>query len=220
MKKVRTLSFIFGFLFTILPVMGQELFVPPLINLFRFSFNQDTKNLPNMRIWGWAKDKIAYTIETENMGGRAIQFYVRDLVTYEFVFSYVTDQPRVDDYYSDAESLEDITRIVDGFNRFEIEYFNNNILPLPIKIDNVQYKCTINIEYNTNIRMEKNFVKSYSIIIEMPDGSSFVKTFSDINYCWVELCGYFINPIDNKIVIVTCEKWDEYNAFYKFIGVN
>jgi hypothetical protein len=200
--------------------MGQELFVPPLINLFRFSFNQDTKNLPNMRIWGWAKDKIAYTIETENRGERAIQFYVQNLVTYEFIFSFVTEQFKVNDYYSDSESLEGIERIVDGFNRFEIEYFNNNILPLPIRIDNVQYKCTINFEYNTNIRLEKNFIKSYSITVEMPDGNSFVKTFSDINYYWVELCGYFINPVDNKIVIVTCEKWNEYNTYYKFIGVN
>jgi hypothetical protein len=86
MKKIMPPLFILGFLFTVLPVMGQDFFVPPLINLSRFSFGQDENNLPNMRIWGWARDKIAYTIETETLYEKAIQFYVKDLVTDEFVF--------------------------------------------------------------------------------------------------------------------------------------
>jgi hypothetical protein len=221
MKKEMLLLCILGLLFTVLPVMSQDFFVPPLINLSRFSFGHDKENLPNMRIWGWARDKIAYTIETETLYEKTIQFYVEDLVTDEFVFSYVTDQPpRINDYYSDTESLEGIKRIVNGFDEFEIKYVNNDILPFPIKNDNKEYKCAITFEYNTNIRMEKNFVKSYLISVEMPDGKLFLKTFPDLNYYWVELCGYFINPFDNKIVIVVCEKRNEYNTYYKFIGVN
>jgi hypothetical protein len=229
MKKIMLPLFILEYLFVVFPVMGQDFFVPPLINLSRFSFSQDERNpttmriwgLPNMRIWGWAKDKIAYSVETEDFYDKAVQFYVKDLVTDEFVFSYVTEQFRVvNDYYSDIESLEDIKRIVDGFDKLGIQYFNNDILPFPIKYNNEQYKCTITFEYNTNIRLEKNFVKSYSISVEMPGDKLFSKTFTDLNYYFVELCGYFINPSDNKIVIVICEKWNKYNTYYKFIGVN
>jgi hypothetical protein len=219
MKKKSVYNFLF-FLFVSLPVMGQEFFVPPLINLSSYAFENDRKNLPDMRIWGWAKDKIAYTIETESSFGNCIQFYVKDLVTDEFIFSYVTEQFKVDDYYSDSESLEDIKRITDGFNQFEIQHIDTRLLPFPIENNNSQYKCTIAVEYSVNKRLEKHFVKSYSITIEDPRGELIVKTYSDLNYYWVELCGYFINPIDNKIVVVTCEKRNEYNTYYRFIGIN
>jgi hypothetical protein len=75
----------------------------------------------------------------------------------------VTEQFKVNDYYNDTESLNDIKRIISGFDRFEIKYVNNDILPFPIRNNNEQYKCTITFEYNTNIKLEKNFVKSYSI---------------------------------------------------------
>jgi hypothetical protein len=208
-----------------LPVIGQDFFVPPLINLFKYSLNQDTASLPNMRIWGWANDKIAYTIETERHYEKSIQFYVQNLATNEFIFSYVTDEysnfnDYYNDYYSDPESMENIRKKIDMFKTFGIVYFNNPLHPFPINYNNEQYRCTINIEYNVNKRIEKYFVKSYSITVEMPDSKSIIKTFSGLNYLWVELCGYFINPVDNKLIVVICEKRYENIAYYKFILIN
>ena len=116
--------------------------------------------------------------------------------------------------------MEDIKEITDGFNEFGIKYVNTRFLPFPVENNNLRYICTIAVEYGVNKRIEKHFVKSYSITIKKPDGELIVKTYSDLNYYWVELCGYFINPFDNKIVVVTCEKWNEHDTYYRFIGIN
>jgi hypothetical protein len=224
---------IFGFIFCLAQSLSaQNLVFPPKINLFKYSVSisqYSLYGLPNIRIWGWSKNgKVAYSIERwiEGRGGQKIDFIIFDLINDTIVFELKMDSYEQDDFTD--ESLYNLFKnnILNTMEMHNIIEQRTEYLQFPIRRNNMMYNSyIIDVEYKNGFEgfFDNIVVSKYTIQVEANNGKKIIGIFCPVNILtrWLYVCGYFLSPFENRILLVIAEEhwgFEGTELTYRFSG--
>jgi len=210
----------------------QEFDFPPKINLIQHSnFASSYHPVRYARIWGWSADgKAAYSIEggLNSEASYQIDFKILDLDTNNELFNLTIFSDIYPDSDNDwAEAYFKIHRedIVNALITHRINKQQTDFLPFPItKNNNRYYAQIIDIEYGEDEKwLLGDTILKYTLSITDNDKRKIIGTYKP--FLWLfdaDVCGYFLSPLENKILIVIAEDLGQYQhggILFRFIGL-
>jgi len=209
----------------------QGLGSQPGINLIQHSnFSSDFHSVRYARIWGWSTDgKVAYSFEgrLNSEASYQIDFFILDLVTDNILFSLIIFSEfceSADDWIEgDALFKAHEAAIVDALRTHKIIEQQTDFLPFPITRNNIMYYAQItDFEYGENEEWSfEDTIIRHTLSVTANDRRKAIGTYKP--FLWladVDVCGYFLSPFENKILIVIAEDLGFYQhggILYRFI---
>jgi len=210
-------------------VESQESNFLPGINLIQYSkFASDFHPGRYARIWGWSTDeKAAYSIEgrINSEASYQIDFFIFDLVANNVLVS-LTIYPDYAEGWADDETFFEVqgADILNALRTYEIIEQQTDFLPFPMTRNNILYNAQItDIEYGEDEQwLLGDTILSYVLSVTANDSKKIIGTFTPFLWLYdVDICGYFLSPFDNRILIVVAEDLGFYQhggILYRFIG--
>lgn len=219
-------------IFVLHSVIAEDFEKPQGIDLFQYpeSGRHEHSNLIDARIWGWSRDgKVAYSVahSIDGRGGEIIQYCIMDMITDEILFRLSIDSVEYDLYGSSEnytmETMYDLKKeaILQSMNDYGIEALQTDFLPFPIRNGNVEYNCFADAEYRQREGFDYNSVIKYDIVVNKNGKNKIIRHNSDLYpyFFAVEVCGYFMSPFENRVLIVTYDHYLTHGyAAYIFSG--
>ena len=212
-------------------VSSQGFNLPPVINLVQYSdFASGYHPVRYVRVWGWSKNgKIAYSIEggLNSEASYQINFAVLDLVTNNESFNLtilIDIYPGSADDWAEVFFEEHRADIVNALITHEIIEQQTDFLPFPmLRNNNLYYAQITDTEHGEDEKwLLGDTILRYSLSVAANDRKKIIGTFKP--FLWladVDVCGYFLSPFENIILIVIAEDLGLYQhggILYRFIG--
>ena len=223
------LSIVCVFIFSIHCIQAQELKFPQKINLFQYSQSASGGGLygfPDTRIWGWSNNgKVAYSIERgiEGRGGQQIDFVIFDLIKDSVVIELKMDSEDHDGVSDEALYNLYKNNILNALRANNIIDEKVDFLRFPIARNNMIYNGhIIDIEYKKGV-FNNNVVSRYKVSVTANNNRKIINSFNPIisETGYIYVCGYFLNPFENRALIIIAEKsrgFEGTELFYRFAG--
>jgi hypothetical protein len=210
---------------------AQAITDPPFINFDKY-LNLRYTTYSDVRIWGWSKDgKVAYS-DYRRHEGELLAVFIIDIINDTTVWGKTLDIDSIAynerlDVWNGKTYKEFISnfRTVCGQNR--IEFVQAQFIQAPVRHNNQ----TVNIvlEKNTtppDLSVIREFgggsIANYRIIAESQGKRKIIHEKSFTMYADdVNVYGYFIDPFDNRALIVIGEYahgWEESEVTFSFVG--
>ncbi|MCL2806186.1 MAG: hypothetical protein FWD26_09620 [Treponema sp.] len=208
---------------------GQKAGLPPAINLIQHSnFAADYHPDRYARIWGWSTDgKAAYSLEGRINSEASYQkdFFILDLSSNNVLFSLTIFPDSAENWIEDESFFEIQGKdIMNALETHEIIEQKTDFLPFPMtKNNNIYNAGIINIEYGEDEQwLLGDTILRYTLSFTANDKIILNETLKPFLWLYdVYVCGYFLSPSENKILIVIAEDLGLYQhggILYRFIG--
>ncbi len=174
--------------------MAQDFTLPPAIPMQHDHFRTA------IRLWGWSRNgKVAYSIEGEmdGTGDYYNEFFIMDMITDEIIFqfddaiSYVFGPPKL------KEAIANTMRV------HGIESVQSDFLSFPFRKDNFEYDCFVKTEYLPGSEELYDSPEKYDVVVSRNGKNKIIRTNSNPTAFLFGVCGYFMSPFENRVLIVT-----------------
>jgi len=228
---MRLLVLMFIFL-NIHVLWAQNLNFPPQINLLQYldqNINSASveQNVRKERIWGWSNNgKAAFSIKgcINSETSYSIEFYIIDLITDNILYNIVIYSTS-NNNFAVGEDLFNVNKEVflEAFRKYNIIQQRIDILPLPLRRNNIVYNAQIiNIINGESERWNIPSILEYTVLVTANNKSKILRKIIPYYYpVQLYICGYFLSPFENRIIIVMAEDLGGYlhgGILYEFIG--
>jgi hypothetical protein len=178
-------------------------------------------------MWGWSKNgKAAYTVEKEQdgRGGSITTAIILDFIDNVVLWKREIDS--IDVTGNKETEAADYNRFYRNFRRIcsenGIEFVRAEFKELPIRHNNQTFNAAIEIieEEETELRLLDK-IDRYTVRVETQGKRKTVKEKTDVWAFDVLLCGYFVSPYEDKVLIVTGERvpaFEDVDIDFYFFG--
>jgi len=152
-----------------------------------------------VNVWGWSSTgnaAFSYSGIDDGFSGKPyFEFFIINLVNDRVVFEFSADK-----------KLNPTLRkkVDEALKKYEIVERKADFLPFPLKGDGVEYKCLIK---NVKQECSDDFceISGYDVVIDKNGKEKKIRTMSDRMANEVFICGYFMSPFEQRILVVTAE---------------
>jgi hypothetical protein len=205
----------------------QGAFRPATVDLLQYQEDKQLHSLSSVCMWGWSRNgKVAYTVEKEQDGRDG---YITAAIIFDFVDNVVLWEQEIDsiDITGNKETeAVDYDRFYENFKKIclenGIEFVQVEFKKLPIRHNNRTFNVAIEIieEEENELRLLDR-IDSYIVSVETQGKKKTVKEKNDVWAFHVLLCGYFISPYEDRVLIVTGERvlaFEDVDIDFYFIG--
>jgi hypothetical protein len=200
---------------------------PAAVDLLKYQEDKQLHSLSSVRMWGWSKNgKVAYTVEKEQEGRGG---YITAATIFDSVDNVVSWEREIDsiDITGDKETeAADYDRFYQDFKKICIEngikFVQVEFKKLPIRHNNRTFNAAIEIieEEENELRLLDK-IDRYTVSVETQGEWKAIKEKNDVWAFHVLLCGYFISPYEDRVLIVTGERvpaFEDVDINFYFIG--
>ena len=205
-----------------LNVGTPEFSLPPGIDLFQYSAsasgNFNMYEYPSARIWGWSTDgKAAISVERneDGRGGKIINFFIIDLITDNIDFELKIDSFDHECYFANY-SFEDLFKTYNPTISSALRSNNiiseqrNDFLSFPFRKNDITFNGQIiDLGYvEDEFGMFEEAVTRYSILLTAENRKKVIASFTPVSSVtgFIYVCGYFLSPFEDRIMIITAEE--------------
>ena len=205
--KLRLTFFVFVFLH-IHFLWGQELVLPPRISVLQQYTSFGPVSI-NVRVWGWSSNgTVAISTEYSVVeGGQSINFLILDLNSNDALFQLWLNSFLAGDIEIMDEALYNAnsTAIVDALQTHSIIKQETAFLQFPMTRNETVYDASIiDIEFEEDSLGDYS-IATYAIVVTANDRRTVIDNIRPFRADSVFIRGYFLSPVENRIVIVITE---------------
>jgi len=213
--------FVLGLLFLVVGnINAQELKIPPVIDLFKYSANVYTNEgigsliWSKIRIWGWSKTgKVAFSGESvgEYSGWTTVRFIVFDFVNDKILINIKADADEIDNDEPESIASEYLfnhikDKITNAIKAYGIVEQYAEFLPFPIKRNGMEYRIAISDIVTGEDMWGEIPIKRYTASVVANGKRKTILTSSDTRASKIHICGYFLSPFENRALIILAER--------------
>jgi hypothetical protein len=178
-------------------------------------------------MWGWSKNgKVAYTVEKEQdgRGGSITTAIIFDSV--DNVVLWKQEMDSLDIRGNREATAADYNRFYRNFRKIctgnGIEFVRAEFKELPISHNNRTFNAAIEIieEEENELRLLDR-IDRYTVSVSTQGKRKTVKEKNDVWAFHVLLCGYFVSPYEDRVLLVTGERvpaFEDVDIDFDFIG--